>query len=457
MQGTDETKTDGSTTDAAERSQRRSSSNRASKTSFFHWDLYLWLDTLRSHRILRHPIVEVTLSWWIAVFCLVYYGISYAAVVLARRGTHRSIPLMTYNLEEESVTLASLHESKDPTVKDFIRRLSRIAGLGSTGGDADTVSEEELYLVKTIHTNYEIRRAVSNHYNSPSAEYTCVLDRLKDSIFKFPTEHSPYKFDIALIVPAYKENGRNIARILRHAHKIADNPSGIQVIIVNAGHSYNMDALKEVSSMWACFKVIEYTRGGGRGPTLNAGARDSTCSSRIYTFVHADTLLPHHWDRKILRTLKRSHLDTVVQACAFSFGHDLSQEGLGTELPFPWGISSVFMLGNLRAYFFSLPYGDHVISIPSSYFHFVGGFPNQPIMEDYELMDVLRRRAKLFTNESIQIIPPPTARCGVRRWQQHGVPYTTLVNFLIVYRYVRGNWSPREIFEYYYGDKKKDS
>ena len=77
-------------------------------------------------------------------------------------------------------------------------------------------------------------------------------------------------------------------------------------------------------------------------------------------------------------------------------------------------------------------------------------------MEDYELMDVLRKRAKILP-ERLIIIPRPTAKCGVRRWQKYGVVYTTLVNALIVNRYVRG-WSPDEIFTYYYQrpDRKQD-
>jgi len=118
---------------------------------------------------------------------------------------------------------------------------------------------------------------------------------------------------------------------------------------------------------------------------------------------------------------------------------------------YPWGIRAVWFLGNIRAYFFSLPYGDHILSIPASYFRHVGGFPDQPIMEDYELMDLFRRRAKIpALHETLRIIAPPAGRCSVRRWQRFGVVYVTLVNALVVHRYSAGVWDANDVFDYYY-------
>jgi hypothetical protein len=81
----------------------------------------------------------------------------------------------------------------------------------------------------------------------------------------------------------------------------------------------------------------------------------------------------------------------------------------------------------------------------------MGGFPMQKIMEDYDLMDLLRQRAKTpELQECWRIIGPPTGRCSVRRWQTFGVAYVTLVNALIVYRYSRRSWTADEVFDYYY-------
>ena len=211
------------------------------------------------------------------------------------------------------------------------------------------------------------------------------------------------------------------------------------------------------SMIWGDFRVVRYTGDEGRGPCQDFGALHAT--GRLLTFLHSDTLLPPQWDTKIQQTLlplcesttsSNNNRKTIVQCCAFAFGHDTEHlHGLG----YPWGIRAIWFLGNMRAYLLSLPYGDHILSMPASFFRHVGGFPSQPIMEDYALMDLLRQRTRVLPNETLRIIPPPTGRCSVRRWQQWGVVYVTLVNVLIVYRYVAGIWDADDIFEYYYGNR----
>ena len=72
-------------------------------------------------------------------------------------------------------------------------------------------------------------------------------------------------------------------------------------------------------------------------------------------------------------------------------------------------------------------------------------------MEDYELMDMFRQRSKIpALKEALKIIPPPTGKCSVRRWQRFGVVYVTLVNALVVNRYASGVWDAFDIFDYYY-------
>jgi hypothetical protein len=138
----------------------------------------------------------------------------------------------------------------------------------------------------------------------------------------------------------------------------------------------------------------------------------------------------------------------ITHACSFSVGHDVTNDGL-CGMAYPWGIQSIFILGNIRACLFRLPYGDHILSFHAAHFRYIGGFPNQPIMEDYCMMDLLRQRAAVLP-ETLRIIPPPTGHCSVRRWQMCGVAYVTLVNALLVYRFARGGWTADEVFDYYY-------
>ena len=141
----------------------------------------------------------------------------------------------------------------------------------------------------------------------------------------------------------------------------------------------------------------------------------------------------------------------MTHACSFSVGHNVSKEGLETTMRYPYGIRSILLLGNIRAWLFRLPYGDHILSFHTNHFHFIGGFPHQPIMEDYAIMDLLRQRAAVVPQvETLRIIPPPTGLCSVRRWQKYGVVYVTLVNALIVHRYAYGGWTADDVFSYYY-------
>jgi len=199
-------------------------------------------------------------------------------------------------------------------------------------------------------------------------------------------------------------------------------------------------------TQWGSVQTVVYAGQGGRGPCHNEGAKYA--QGNILTFVHADTVLARDWDVRVQATLfSKTKNRKLVQACAFTFGHNTKKlDGM----PYPWGIESVWVLGNLRAYFLSLPYGDHIISVPTVYFRYVGGFPHQPIMEDYGLMDLFRKRAKVLRNEEIRIIPPPQGHCSVRRWQRFGVVYVPLVNALIVNRYALGRWTAQDLFEYYY-------
>ena len=190
----------------------------------------------------------------------------------------------------------------------------------------------------------------------------------------------------------YREDGRNVKSKLTKALQTCCNPQKVQVIVINAGLCNGLE--QEVGRMqgWGELQVIAFTDGGGRGPCLNFGANQA--SGRVYTFCHSDTTLPAHWDFKAIAALDERHFDGSVRAnsCAFSFGIDTSEAGLEGG-PHPPGIKAVETTANIRTHLFSLPYGDQVLSVPAVVFDYIGGFPDQCLMEDYELVSLLRRRA----------------------------------------------------------------
>lgn len=120
---------------------------------------------------------------------------------------------------------------------------------------------------------------------------------------------------------------------------------------------------------------------------------------------------------------------------------------------YPPGIRAVDTSINIRTRLFSLPYGDQGISIFKNAFDFVGGFPDQCLMEDYDFIHFLRQRQaflKVSTKESISIIPGPPAVCSARRWQKFGATYVTCMNYKIVTIH-NGSIGPEELYKQYYG------
>ncbi|KAL7533294.1 hypothetical protein ACHAWF_004444 [Thalassiosira exigua] len=298
--------------------------------------------------------------------------------------------------------------------------------------------------------------------------------------------HCPYR--ISLVLPAYREDGGEVRHRLAGALEAAENPSDVEVVIVDAGGCRGLDMLLSPSGSaqghsdgrrsggrhWGRLAVYRFTSGGGRGPCLNFGASVST--GRILTFCHSDTTLPRHWDAKIVATLERGGLDgdrssSRVNSCAFSFGVDV--EGLASEhepctavcrLP---GIGSLEAAVNVRSRLFSLPYGDQAPSLHARVFDFLGGFPDQCLMEDFELTSLLRRREALFrppsdapggvAREKVAIVPGPPALCSPRRWQKFGVFHVSYMNtrFVNLYSGPR-RMGPDELFTLYYGKKTPD-
>jgi hypothetical protein len=428
------------------------------------------LDVLRKHRL--HPIIEWGLAYIVAFGCLLFYGFSYLQTVLCRTSqSNGRIPLVTCS--------RSANDHSETALEAF----EQMKEIWATSETTDISNASRSMLIQTIRKDLRLRRLVSKfvtllstrqneHVHPDMQQLQMKLDSVWHELLRFPPIENPMtevklvgpnpaqdstsssrSFDISLIVPAFRENGSNVARVLDWALEKCLDPSQIQVIIVDAGQCVDLERhvfiKKHDGQNWGEAKIVKYTGGGGRGPSQNFGVDHA--EGRILTFLHCDTLIPSNWDHKIKDALLGHSSRKKVQACAFCYGHDTSDKGLDQSRPYPWGIRSVWFLANLRAFWFNLPYGDHIISVPAAYFRYIGGFPMQKIMEDYDLMHLLRQRAKQSElQECWLIIGPPTSRCSVRRWQSFGVAYVTLVNALIVYRYSRRSWSADNVFDYYY-------
>ncbi|MEA5602976.1 TIGR04283 family arsenosugar biosynthesis glycosyltransferase [Nostoc sp. UHCC 0252] len=225
---------------------------------------------------------------------------------------------------------------------------------------------------------------------------------------------------ISIIIPTLNE-----AKNIKEAIATTQPSTNIEVIVVDGGSQDDTVAIAQSLGV----KVISSSP--GRAVQMNAGA--VAASGEILLFLHADTRLPIGFDEMVRTALQQSG----IVAGAFKLRIDASL------LSLRWVELGV----NLRSQFCQMPYGDQAIFLTKTVFQQIGGFPELPIMEDFELMHRLKGIGRIV------IIPTPVLT-SARRWLQKGVFKTTLLNQLIIIAYLLGV-SPERIRCWYRREKFK--
>ena len=225
---------------------------------------------------------------------------------------------------------------------------------------------------------------------------------------------------ISIIIPTLNE-----AENIKEAIATTQANTNIEVIIVDGGSQDDTVAIAQSLGV----KVISSPP--GRAVQMNTGAVAAT--GEILLFLHADTCLPTGFDDMVRTALQQP--GTV--AGAFKLRIDASLLSLRWV---EWGI-------NVRSHFYQMPYGDQAIFLTKAVFQQIGGFPQLPIMEDFELMRRLKRIGRIV------IIPTPVVT-SARRWLQKGVFKTTLLNQIVIIAYLLGV-SPERICRWYRREKFK--
>ncbi|MBE9038953.1 TIGR04283 family arsenosugar biosynthesis glycosyltransferase [aff. Roholtiella sp. LEGE 12411] len=225
---------------------------------------------------------------------------------------------------------------------------------------------------------------------------------------------------ISIIIPAINEAGN-----IKEAIATIELSKNIEVIVVDGGSQDDTVAIAQSLGV----KVISSSP--GRAAQMNAGAM--AASGEILLFLHADTRLPTGFDAMIPTALQQPR--TV--AGAFNLRIDASLLSLRWV---EWGV-------NWRSRFCQMPYGDQAIFVTKQIFQEIGGFPELPIMEDFELMRRLKNTGRIV------IIPVPVIT-SPRRWLQKGVLKTTLLNQIVIIAYLLGV-SPKRIHSWYRWEKIK--
>ena len=224
---------------------------------------------------------------------------------------------------------------------------------------------------------------------------------------------------LAIVMPVLNE-AAGIEAALRALAPL--RARGARVVVADGGSADDTPAW---ARRFGGVEVIEAAR--GRAAQMNAGALAAS-GARVLLFLHADTTLPPDADRLILRALAEGR---------HVWGRfDVRITGR------PWMLRVVAAFMNARSRWSGIATGDQALFMTRAAFDAVGGFPDQPLMEDIEISRRLRR----------QCGRPACLRDKVvtsgRRWDRDGAWRTIVLMWRLRWRYWRGE-SPQTLARAY--------
>ncbi len=170
---------------------------------------------------------------------------------------------------------------------------------------------------------------------------------------------------ISIIIPTYNEENAlpaTLARVLRQ-------PGSYEVIVVDGGSS---DRTCEIVRAEPRVRLLTVPK--GRASQMNAGAR--IANGEWLLFLHADTFLPNG----ALHRLNALEADLDFQAGGFR--HRFSDRD--------WRLRLISWMDNLRSKTTKVIYGDQAMFVRRVLFEWLGGFPDQPILEDVVFCERLK-------------------------------------------------------------------
>lgn len=235
-----------------------------------------------------------------------------------------------------------------------------------------------------------------------------------------------YSLKLSIIIPILNE-ADNLPELMAHIVRL--DPAPQQVILVDGGSvdgsvAIAKEMLKSIETAQSIIDwyIIESTV--GRAQQMNAGAMLAT--GDVLLFLHADTELP------------TDAIDNVQQAIA---QYDWGRFDVRLDSCEPLLKIVGFMI-NKRSRLMSIATGDQAIFIKKSIFEQIGGYPDQPLMEDIELCKRLKKIARPACLKS-------KVTSSARRWQQHGTWRTIFLMWQLRFDYWRGV-SPSVLKQRYY-------
>ncbi|MBK6766663.1 MAG: TIGR04283 family arsenosugar biosynthesis glycosyltransferase [bacterium] len=183
-----------------------------------------------------------------------------------------------------------------------------------------------------------------------------------------------------------------------------------EIIVVDGGSN---DGTVNTARIWAD-RVHETMP--GRGQQLNLGAREA--SGDILWFFHADSTPP---PRSVTKILELMHNRPELDGGAFRLKFDRDTFAMRT---IAWG-------ANLRSRWLSMPWGDQGLFVRRSVFLELGGFPDWPILEDFQFQRLLARHGKTYLLRD-------KLTTSARRYEKLGAMRAMAMNFNTLWWHYRG-------------------
>ena len=198
----------------------------------------------------------------------------------------------------------------------------------------------------------------------------------------------------------------------------AGRARGVEVIVVDGG---SCDGTADRAAAGAD-RVLAGPR--GRARQMNAGA--AVARGQVLLFLHADTQLPAQADL---------HIEQALSAGRVWGRFDVHIEGHSPML------RVVAALMNWRSRASGIATGDQAIFVRADVFRQLGGYADQPLMEDIELSRRLRAVSRPACLRQ-------QALTSGRRWESRGVWRTIFLMWRLRWRYWRGE-SPETLAQAY--------
>ena len=206
---------------------------------------------------------------------------------------------------------------------------------------------------------------------------------------------------VSVVIPTYNEE-RALPHTLR---ELLCQPGDYEVIVVDGGstdrtrevlHAYGF--VSDSSSQRPPASRLTFQALKGRALQMNAGAKQAM--GEWLLFLHADTVLPSG----AIPRLNEMEANRTVQAGGFM--HQFSGDD--------WRLNLISFLDNFRCIRSRIIYGDQALFVRRALFEQLGGFPNQPILEDVAFCE------RLIAITSPLLLSPPVVT-DARKFLKMGI------------------------------------